>query len=222
VKVGGRLGCSDHEMVNFKILCEGSRAIRRIKNLDFRRANPSLFKELLGGVPWVRALESKGVQENWSLFKHHFLHVQDRCISLSKKSSKEGRRPVWMSKELLVELRQKRKIYGMWKEGQNIWEEYRNAVKSCRDATRKTKVHLELNLARDVKDNKKGFFKYSSKTKTRVNVGPLLNEVSVCPGDRGYREGRVTECLLCFSLQCQGRPSGIPGPGCKQGSLQRG
>jgi len=35
-----------------------------------------------------------------------------------------------------------------------------------------------LNLVRDVKDNKKGFFNYiSSKRKTRDNVGPLLNKV---------------------------------------------
>ena len=49
-------------------------------------------------------------------------------------------------------------------------------IKICRDATRK--VHLELNLAMDVKDNKKGFFKYiSSKRETRENVDPLLNGV---------------------------------------------
>jgi len=43
---------------------------------------------------------------------------------------------------------------------------------------RKAKVHLELNLARDVKDNKKSFFKYiSSKRKTRDNMGLLLNKV---------------------------------------------
>jgi len=43
---------------------------------------------------------------------------------------------------------------------------------------RKAKVHLELNLARDVKNNKKGFSNYiSSKQKTRNNVGLLLNEV---------------------------------------------
>ena len=35
-------------------------------------------------------------------------------------------------------------------------------------------------MARDVKNNKKGFFNYiSSKRKTRDNVGPLLNEVGV-------------------------------------------
>ncbi|GAB0208442.1 mitochondrial enolase superfamily member 1 [Grus japonensis] len=57
------------------------------------------------------------------------------------------------------------------------WEEYRDVVRECRDATRKAKAHLELNLAREVKDNEKGFFKYISiKRKTRENVGPLLNE----------------------------------------------
>ncbi|GAB0178132.1 mitochondrial enolase superfamily member 1 [Grus japonensis] len=46
------------------------------------------------------------------------------------------------------------------------------------DATRKAKARLELNLARDAKNNKKDLFKYiSSKRKTRENVGLLLNKV---------------------------------------------
>lgn len=50
----------------------------------------------------------------------------------------------------------------------------------CRDATRKAAVHLELSLARDIKNNKKGFSKYmSSKRKIRGNVGLLLNPVDV-------------------------------------------
>jgi len=160
VKVGGSLGCTDHEMVEFKILRGGSRAISRIKTLDLRRADFALFKELLGGIPWVRALEGRGVQEHWPLFKHHFLQAQEWCIPLRKKSGKGGRRSSWMSKEFLVELRWKRQVY--------------------REAARKAKVHLELNLARNVKDNKKGFFKYiTSKRKTRDNVGLLLNEVGV-------------------------------------------
>ena len=61
VKVGGRFGCSDHEMVEFRILHGGSRAISRIKILDFRTSNFGLFKEVLGGIPWVRALEGRGV-----------------------------------------------------------------------------------------------------------------------------------------------------------------
>jgi len=178
VKVGGSLGSSDHEVVEFRIEHGGSRAISRIKTLDFRRANFGLFKDLLGRIPWVRALKGRGVQESWLLYKHHFLHTQDQCIPLRKKSRKGGRRPAWLNKELLVELWWKTKVHGTWKEGQAPWEEYRKVVKACRNATRKAKVHLELNLARDVKDNEKSFFRYIiNKQKSRDNVGPLLNEV---------------------------------------------
>jgi len=53
-------------------------------------------------------------------------------------------------------------------------------VRACRDATRKAKAHLELKLARNVKNKKKGFFKYiSSKRKARDYVGLLLNEAGV-------------------------------------------
>jgi len=46
-------------MVDFRILCGGSRSVSRITTLDFRRANFGLFKDLLGGIPWVRALEGR-------------------------------------------------------------------------------------------------------------------------------------------------------------------
>jgi len=57
-----------------------------------------------------------------------------------------------MSKELLAKLKWKRNVYGMWREGQATWEAYRNIIRVCRGATRKAEVHLELNLARDVKE----------------------------------------------------------------------
>ncbi|GAB0204449.1 hypothetical protein GRJ2_002910500 [Grus japonensis] len=45
-----------------------------------------------------------------------------------------------------------------------------------RDAVRKAKVQLELKLARDVKNYKKGFFRYvNNKQKEKENVGLLLN-----------------------------------------------
>ena len=47
VKAGGSLGCSKHEMVKFRILHGGSRAISRTTALDYRRANFGLFKDLL-------------------------------------------------------------------------------------------------------------------------------------------------------------------------------
>jgi len=65
---------------------------------------------------------------------------------------------------------------------------------------RKAKDHFELNLVRKVKGNTKGFFKYdSSKRKTREHVGLLLNEGDALVTEN-MEKGRVSECLLCFSL----------------------
>ena len=164
--------------------------------LDFMRANFDLSKELLGGIPWVRDLVCKGVKESWSLFEHHFLHAQERYISLSKKSNKCGRRPTRISKHLQAELRWKRKLYAMWKEGQATWEEHRNIVRVCREEMRKAKAHLELNLAKDVKDNKKGFFKYSSsKQLVRKNVGPLLNKLGVLVTEDAGKAELLNACF---------------------------
>lgn len=44
----------------------------------------------------------------------------------------------------------------------SAWEEYRDAVWTHRNGIRKAKVQVELNLEMDVKNNKKGFYRYIS------------------------------------------------------------
>lgn len=74
MKAGGSLGCSNQKMVELKMIqCRGSKAASMTRTLNFERANVSLFKDLLRGISWVRALEENWVQETWSIFKHHFL-----------------------------------------------------------------------------------------------------------------------------------------------------
>lgn len=54
---------------------------------------------------------------------------------------------------------------------EGIWE-HCQGMKGC---LRKAKAHLQLNLEREIKDNK-SFFKYiSSKRKSKENVVSLLN-----------------------------------------------
>ena len=104
MKVGGNLRCSNNEMMEFRILCGRSKAVSRT----------DLFKDILGGIPWARALESKEAWESWSALKHHFFQAQDWCTAKSKELGKVGRRPTWMSKELMDKARRK---YEMWKKG---------------------------------------------------------------------------------------------------------
>lgn len=51
-------------------------------------------------------------------------------------------------------------------------------VPTAKDQVRKAKVLMELNLARDVKGNKKSFYKFvTDKTKAGEIVGPLQKEM---------------------------------------------
>ncbi|GAB0190799.1 hypothetical protein GRJ2_001545200 [Grus japonensis] len=59
VKLKGNLGCSDHEMVEFRILRAARRAHSKLTTLDCRRADFGLFRHLLGRIPWDKALEVK-------------------------------------------------------------------------------------------------------------------------------------------------------------------
>ena len=63
---------------------------------------------------------------------------------------------MWLCKDLQLKLREKKEVYRMWKQGCVGWEEYRAVVRVCRDRIRKAKAQMELNLGRDVRDNKKG------------------------------------------------------------------
>ena len=50
-------------------------------------------------------------------------------------------------------------------------------LRACRNATRKAKVHLELNLMKEAKNNKKGFSKYVKNKRRTREYESSLNEV---------------------------------------------
>ena len=77
VKVGGCLGQSGHEMLDFLILVEQQRGVSRTATLDFKRADFNLFRTMVERVPWKVVLESMGAQEGWEYFKEVILRVQE-------------------------------------------------------------------------------------------------------------------------------------------------
>ncbi|CAM5088467.1 unnamed protein product [Eretmochelys imbricata] len=128
-------------------------------------------------IPWETNMMGKGVQESWLYFKESLLRLQGQTIPMCRKNSKYGRRPAWLNSEILADLKHKREAYKKWKIRQMTRDEFIDIARACRNGIRKAKSHLELQLARDVKSNKKGFFKYvGNKKKAKESVCPLLNE----------------------------------------------
>ncbi|GAB0202630.1 hypothetical protein GRJ2_002728600 [Grus japonensis] len=195
VVVGGCLGLSNHEMIEFSIHGEVRRGISRTATMDFWRADFGLLRTLVERVPWETVLKGKGVQEGWAFFKKEVLKAQEQAVPMCCKTNRWGRRLAWLNRELLLGLREKRRVYHSWKKGQATQEEYRDLIRSCRDKIRKAKAQLELNLATVVRDNKKCFYKYiNSKKRAKENLHPLLD----AEGNMATKDGEKAEVLNAF------------------------
>lgn len=72
---------------------------------------------------------------------------------MHQKPSWWGRRPAWMSRDLLQECGEKERLYELWKTVQATQESYRAVVKLCRQKNRRTKAQLGLSLTSAAKDN---------------------------------------------------------------------
>ena len=158
--------------MKFAILNNVGLAKSRARTLCFRRIKLWLLKELLNGIPWETVLKGMGAEQSWKLFKDTLLRTQWFSIP-QQKSSRGGRRPTWLCKDLQLKLREKREMDRKWKQGCVAWEECGNVVYMCRDRIRKSKAVVELNLARDVKNNKKAFYRYIGRRKQAKRVFPL-------------------------------------------------
>lgn len=108
-----------------------------VRTPDFRRANFRLFKELLAKISWDAVLKDKDVEESWLLFEHAFLRAQELFIPVNTKAGRGGRKPAWLSKDLLGKLKAKKGAYKLWKQGRVIWEEFKDAVQTCRGGSGK-------------------------------------------------------------------------------------
>lgn len=121
-------GSSGCEMVVFRTLRGGNKAISRITVLTFRIADFGLFSELLQRNTWDTVLETKRIQESWLIFKYP-LEAPEQPISMSRRSSQDSRRPSRM-KKLFLDSRTKvlheRIIYERGKQGQMTQEENGN------------------------------------------------------------------------------------------------
>ncbi|PKU37175.1 glycerol kinase [Limosa lapponica baueri] len=125
VKLKGSLDCSDHEMVEFKNL----KAARRVDSkltLDIRREAFGFFWDLLGRVPWDKALEGKGAQECWLILKDP---PSSELMHPNKEKVGQKHQKACMDEQgALGETQTEKRAYRCWKQGQVAWEEYREIV----------------------------------------------------------------------------------------------
>lgn len=78
-----------------------------VRTLNLRRANFQLFNGLLDETHWETLLRDKGTDQSWQYFKDACLRAQELSILQNKQSGRQGRKPAWLCKDLLVRLKEK-------------------------------------------------------------------------------------------------------------------
>lgn len=74
-----------------------------------------------------------GTEQRWQLFNDTFLRVQELYTPQHKKSCGGGRKLVWLSKDLLVNLREKNEMYRQLKQGYVSGKEYKDDIQTYWD-----------------------------------------------------------------------------------------
>jgi len=204
INTGGSLGCSDHALEEFAVLTDKCQVKNEVRILKFKQAKCQLFKELVSRTPWETVLRERGTQQSWQMFKETFCRAQELSVPRCNKSGKEGKRPAWLSQDLLVKLKGKRELCRQWNQEKGSREEYRDAAGLSRDELRRARSQLELNLAKDSKNNKKGFYRYvNHKRKVKECLPPHPDEQDCQTGNSGQGEGWGTQQVFCLSLHWQ-------------------
>ena len=86
-------------------------------------------------------------------------------------------------------------MYKKWKQGCVAWEEYRGVIQTCRDGIKKAKAQMELNLARDVKNNK-GFYRYIGRRRqAKESVPPVMNEKGELASSDMKKAEKLNKCF---------------------------
>jgi len=112
VVVGGCLGLSNHEMMEFSVRGEVKRGASKTTAPGFQRADFGLLRTLVERVPWERVLKGKGVQEGWLFSREEVLKAQEQPVPMYCKTTGLAEQGACAGAE------EKRSVCHLWKKGQ--------------------------------------------------------------------------------------------------------
>lgn len=170
----GRLGRSDHVIIEIVGLVDEGRRCEEKLTRNWRRADWDSIRKELQVVRWQRELAKGTVQDSWQLFRRIITDTVERHVPLFKRRAQE--RPVWLTDEIMRLIRLKRRRWRVFKQQKTAEseQEYRRVEKDVAKKIRNGKRRMERELAQGQDRNRRNFARYvKSKTKSRAAVGPL-------------------------------------------------
>ena len=164
---------SDHGIVTADFVSEWkSRVVPKPRRM-YHKGNYNKIIEELELIDWDEKFEGKSTQECWDIFKAILLKLVEMHVPMS--SSRDYNEP-WMNKSLLKQWKKKYHAWKRYTDGKcyRKYEEYKREANVLKRKIRQAKREYEKKLARGVRNNKRGFFKYVN---SRLTVRPEITEM---------------------------------------------
>ena len=179
VKLDGRIGKSDHNIITFGIQIDDKRQKTQRMRPNYRKANFKEMRETIAKVDWERELDGQDVNSMWQLISAKLKSAMDTYIPIKKCGSKM--QPKWFDGEIKRSIEEKKRAWKKWKEKntETAKNEYKKAVAGTKKKIRKKKNGLERKIAESRKSNPKLFYSFiNSQRKSRAKIGPLNDAIT--------------------------------------------
>ena len=184
----GNLSNSDHAIIKLEIdfcpkFVKSSQKIR-----DWRRGDSEGLASHLADINFADHFAGKNVDEAWETFKSLTEAALDKFIPLVDRR-KQGD-PPWMTRHVKKLIRKKQRKWRQYANNRTAgnFTAFKEVEKVCKRTVQSAKRRFEKNLS--VNKNKRPFNAYiKSRTKSRVNVGPLKIDGTVITDNKGMADG---------------------------------
>ena len=170
----GRLGKSDHVMIVSRISVGNGEREEEEPRKNWRRADWQAMRNEVSGRAWLAELRRADTAGAWDLFKEKMDYLIAKYVPSQRRRNQN--KPAWLSQNILREIRKKKRVWKLVRNGAGSMENYKKVEKSVTNMIRSAKRKFEKKLASGKEGGNRQFFAYvKRKTGNRSSVGPLKN-----------------------------------------------
>ena len=110
LKIGDKLGTSDHASITFDIVCDIQRSEPQYERPNFYKADYVSIKDYLQNVDWSE-MSGMDSENSWKFFMSKINHCIDKHVPVNKPNTK-FKKPKWMDQYCVRKVKKK---YHAWK-----------------------------------------------------------------------------------------------------------
>ena len=177
LKIGDKLGASDHASIIFDIICGFQRSDPQHTRPNFYKADYVSIKDYLKNVDW-NEMDGLDTENSWKFFMSKVNYCIEKHVPVRRANAK-FKKPKWMDQYCVRKVKKK---YHAWKRFtfSHSYVDYENYCKlrnSASKAVRFAKKRYQRGIAESVKISPKTFWSHvKEETKSKSNIGDIKDK----------------------------------------------